>query len=108
MWPLTEVVDFPVTVIGVMGIMLLRLEMGRKPARVLSVAIGSMLVGVAAAIRGPLMLGGPLFLAAMALAARRRRAMVTTIAFAAFALPVATEVAVQRHFRIVNNSVVCL
>lgn len=97
-------VDFLSFAFTVAGVLFLILGFSNTPASVTSGAVAFLLLGLVAAIRGPLMLAGPaLLLGAAYLLYRNRQARGIPLLGACFFFPLIVDGAIQRAHGIVSN-----
>ena len=101
-------VDFPAFVITLSGFVLLLMDWEGRQAPVIAILAGSLCLGIAAAVRGPMLLGGTIMIIARMLATPRMRMRFIFLAGLLFAAPLATDFALQQHWGIVNNGVMGL
>ncbi len=104
----TAGVDFPAFVITLSGLVLLLMGWEGRRAPVVVILAGSLCLGIAAAVRGPMLLGGTIMIIARILATPRMGMRYIFLAGLFFAAPLATDVALQQHWGIVNNGVMGL
>ena len=100
----TLLVDFPSFVFLLGGILLLSSALSRPGAVGASFCVAFLLLGLNAAIRGPMLVGGPIiFIAVHLLYLRKMSPWATPLALLLFALPPALDLLIQRHDMIINN-----
>lgn len=99
-------VDFPAFVLAGCGALFL--TAGVVFREKLAVYAGAILLGCAGAIRGPLMLGGPVLIGLMALATDQKKARFLVTTLTAFALPIILDISLQRALGIANNGIEAL
>lgn len=105
---ITDAVDFPAWVLTVLGTLFILCELTKERMHLLGLAAGSALLGIAAAIRGPMMIGGPVILAAGVLSRKRFSVVSVIVVTVAFTAPVVIDVGLQRYHHTVNNGVVSM
>lgn len=85
------------------GVILLLVDTGGTPVRVRALIVGSLCLGIAAAVRGPMIFGGGIMiLMRLAMIARYRLRIGFVICLVFFA-PFILDVALQRYFGAINN-----
>lgn len=99
----TLYVDFAALVFTLAGTWLL-ITACRDPGW-FSVVIASVLLGIAATIRGPMMFGGPVLIVLTLGWSSRKSHTLWLTCLAAFAAPIAVDVALQRMHRTANNGI---
>ncbi len=105
---MTDAVDFPAWVFTVLGTLFVLYEFSGERIELLGLAAGSILLGIAAAIRGPMMFGAPVMLAAGFFGRRRWSIAALIVAVVAFGAPIAVDVGLQKYHHTVNNGVASL
>jgi hypothetical protein len=100
-------VDFLSFVVTFSGLLFFILAFGRHPVSLVASSVGFLLLGMAAAIRGPLMLGGPvLLLGALFFLPRRVRARGILLFCACFFFPLVVDWTIQKSHGLVNNGLI--
>ncbi len=100
-------VDFPSFVLTLSGLLFLILAFSRQPVSLAAASVAFLLLGMAAAIRGPLMLGGPvLLLGALFLLYRSAQTRGILLLGACFFFPLVVDWTIQKSNGLVNNGLV--
>jgi hypothetical protein len=100
-------VDFPSFVLTLSGLLFLILAFSRHPVSLAAASVAFLLLGMAAAIRGPLMLGGPvLLLGAIFLLYRSAQRRGILLLGACFLFPLIVDWTIQKSHGLVNNGLV--
>lgn len=106
--PATTNVDLAACVLTLSGVVLLLLD-GRDAKRATSeLMVGALSLGIAAAIRGPMLLGGAMMILMRGFVITRAPIRLVALAALLFAFPMIVEVALQRHLGVVNNGLLSL
>jgi len=104
----TTSVDLAAFALTVSGVIVLLLESSDSKTLVLEILVGGLCLGVAAAIRGPMMLGGAIMILVRVLVVAKTPLRLGLIAGLSFAAPIAVDVGLQRYWGVVNNGLVGL
>lgn len=96
-------IDFASLVFTLTGATLVLAAGGRAP-----LLAGCVCLGIAAAVRGPMALAGPLLIAARVLLIDRQSPRALVACAALFAAPLVADLAMQRWFGVVNNALPAL
>lgn len=100
-------VDFPSFVLTLCGLLFLILAFSRHPVSLAAASVAFLLLGMAAAIRGPLMLGGPvLLLGALFLLYRSAQRRGILLLCACFFFPLIVDWTIQKSCGLVNNGLI--
>lgn len=100
-------VDFPSFVFTISGILFLILAFSRRPLSLAAASVAFLLLGMAAAMRGPLMLSGPaLLLGALFFLPRRARTRGILLLCACFFFPLAVDWIIQKSSGLANNGLI--
>ncbi len=100
----TFLLDFPSFVFLLSGVLLLSASLTDKPTVGMSFCVAFLLLGINAAIRGPMLFGGPLiFVTVHLLYSRKMSLWASPLALILFALPLAFDLLIQRHDMLINN-----
>jgi hypothetical protein len=99
----TTGVDLAAFVFTVSGVILLLGGPVDSRAGIWDLLAGSLCLGVAAAIRGAMMFGGPLMILVRVFLIARVPARQLLLSGLAFVGPIALDIVLQRHFGVVNN-----
>ncbi|HZP85909.1 MAG TPA: hypothetical protein VFB54_03755 [Burkholderiales bacterium] len=104
----TTNVDLAAFVFTASGVLLLVARCGERTGLNLVLLSAAACLGIAAAIRGPMLIAGPVIIALHILVGRDHRTVKSVAAALAFATPVVVDVVLQRHFGVVNNGILAL
>ena len=99
-------IDLPSLALTTSGVLLLL--WGRGPTACSALLMGCACLGIAAALRGPMMLAGIVVIGVRVLLIERTPAKVIAAAAVLFLVPIAFDAALQRHFAVVNNGVTAM
>jgi hypothetical protein len=99
-------VDLPALALTTSGVLLLLWGRGRHAYAAL--LIGCVYLGIAAAIRGPMMLAAILMIGIRVLLVERTPLAVIAAAVALFLAPLVVDALLQRHFGVINNGVMAM
>lgn len=99
-------VDLPALAVTSTGLLLLL--WGRGSGAHAALLVGCACLGIAAAIRGPMMLAGIVIIAARVLLVERTSGKVIAAGIALFLLPLAVEMGLQRHLGTINNGLMAI
>lgn len=102
----TTAVDFPALVITLSGILLVLI--GVQDKHHLALLVGSLCLGVAGGIRGPMMIAGPVFFGIAMFAAGRVPVRIMVASLMIFLLPIVIDITLQRHYVVENNGLIAL
>jgi len=102
--PATTNVDFAAFVFTFAGSMLILAGEWHSTPRLAVLLAGAALLGIAGAIRGPMLVAGPILLAARLRGARIRHVVPWLLVAAAFAAPFAIDVALQHRLGVHSNA----
>jgi len=104
----TTAIDMPAFVLTVSGVILLLLVPRDSRDASWELLAGSLCLGVAAAIRGPMMMAGPFMILMCACVIARVSSKLLLLSAFAFVGPIALDIALQRHYGLVSNGVIGL
>lgn len=104
--PGSQMIDFPSFVFTFAGLILVARTMQREIPGMWQFLCGMLFLGIAATIRGPLLLGGPIILlTCFAKLFRTSRMEIFLMGAAALATPLLVDLAIQKQFGTMNNGV---
>jgi len=104
----TTAVDFAAFTLTLSGVILLIYNPTRRSMPVEALLAACLCLGIAAAIRGPMMLGGTVMILVRVALMSNNRLRVGLIAGLFFAAPIAMDIGLQRYFGTVNNGIIGL
>ncbi|MCX7114109.1 MAG: hypothetical protein NTX45_29375 [Proteobacteria bacterium] len=104
----TASVDFAAFTLTLSGVILLIYNPTRRSVPVEVLIAASLCLGIAAAIRGPMMLGGSVMILARVALMSNNRSRTGLITGVVFIVPIALDMVLQRYFGIINNGMVGL
>ena len=106
--PLSLTVDFAAFALTLSGIFLIASGAHSGQINMLPCLVGGLVLGVAAAIRGPMIAGGFIFILCIFLPYRKTAFRVITSTLLCFLLPIICDVVLQRHYHVLNNGLISI
>lgn len=104
----TTAIDFPAFVLTLSGAILLFFAPDRRSLRLWELAAACLCLGIAAAVRGPMMFGGVVMILLRVAMIAERRWLAGLTAATLFLLPILVDLSLQRTFGVINNGVMAL
>lgn len=106
--PLSLTLDFAAFVLTVSGTFLIVAGARERTLSMLPCLVGGFALGVAAAIRGPMMAGGLVFILCMLLPHGKIALRVAAATLLCFLVPIIGDALLQRHYHVISNGLVSL
>ncbi|MFZ4698550.1 MAG: hypothetical protein ACOYMG_00725 [Candidatus Methylumidiphilus sp.] len=104
----TTAIDFAAFTLTLSGVILLIYNPTRRLMPIEVLVAASLCLGIAAAIRGPMMLGGSVMILARVALMSNNRLRTGLITGLVFIVPIALDMVLQRYYGIINNGIIGL